>query len=202
MLSEYLLGSAAIIIGYLLGSIPTAYIVTKLKLGKDIRDIDVGNVGTAATFRQVGFAGGAIVGAVDVAKGIASILIARAMGVSEPWVLGAGFAAILGHSFPIYIGFRGGQGAATTLGIFIILAPKSVAVLLLMMAITFCFTRRFFPMLCITFPFLPLLNWIFYDSVKLILFSAAIVIYTALRNRRGLTLLLTAPGNPFKKKTG
>jgi len=202
MLPEWFMGSAAILIGYLLGSIPTAYIVTKLKKGVDIRDIDVGNVGAAATFRQVGFLGGAIVGVVDAAKGMAVILIARALGIAEPWVLAAGFAAVVGHCFPIYINFKGGQGAATTIGIFLILAPKSIAVLLVMLAITFYFTRRVFPMLCITLPFLLLLNWIFYDSLSLVLLAAAIVIFAALRNLRGLTGLLTATGSSFKRKAG
>jgi glycerol-3-phosphate acyltransferase PlsY len=194
MLPDWLLGLAAILIGYLLGSIPTAYIVVKLRKGADIRDIDVGNVGAAAVFRQVGILAGAIVAVVDMAKGVAAILFARALGVSEPWVLGAGFAAVLGHSFPVYIGFRGGQGSATLVGVFFTLAPQAMAVLLVMMAITICFTRRVFPMLCITFPFLPLLIWIFDGSIMLILYSIAIVIYLVYRNWQGLKALLAGVG--------
>ena len=185
-----ILGFAAILIGYLLGSIPTAYIVTKIKKGVDIRDIDVGNVGAAATLRQVGILGGTIVAVIDIAKGIASILIARALGISEMWVLGAGFAAILGHNFPIYIGFRGGKGSATTMGVFLILAPQAMALLLVMMAIAIFFTYKVFPMLSITFPFLPLLIWIFGGSAMLIIFSAVVVLCLALRDLGGLKKLV------------
>jgi glycerol-3-phosphate acyltransferase PlsY len=200
MLSGLLLGLAAILIGYLLGSIPTAYIVVRFRKGVDIRNIDVGNVGAAAVFRQVGIPAGAFVALVDASKGVAAILIARALGVSEPWVLGAGLAAVLGHSFPIYIGFRGGQGSATLMGIFFILAPQAMAVMIVLMGIAICFTRRVFPMLCITFLFLPLLIWIFDGSVMLILYSVVIIIFLAYRNRHGLKELLTNAGTPFNKR--
>lgn len=200
MLSEWFLGSTAILIGYLLGSFPTAYIVTMLKKGVDIRDIDVGNVGAAATFRQTGILGGTIVAVIDIAKGIASLLIARALGLSEIWVLAAGFAAVLGHNFPIYIGFRGGKGSATTIGIFFILSPKAMALLLVMMAIAICFTRKVFPMLSSTFPFMPLLIWIFGGSVMLILFSAAVILFVALKDLGGMKSLAAGAGALSQKK--
>lgn len=114
-----LLELIAILIGYLLGSIPTAYIIAKLRKGIDIREVDVGNVGAASTFRQIGLWEGAVVFLVDAAKGAAAILVAQALGVYQPWFLVAGFAAILGHSFPFSIGFRGGQGVSTIMGIFL-----------------------------------------------------------------------------------
>ena len=87
-----LLGLTSILIGYLLGSIPTAYLVTRWYKGVDIRDIDVGNVGAGAVFRTCGKRAGAIVAAVDIGKGAATILIAQALQLTEFWVLGAGFA--------------------------------------------------------------------------------------------------------------
>ena len=101
-----ILGISSIIIGYLLGSIPTAYIVTKMRKGIDIRTVDVRNMGGGSVLRQVGIWEGALVLVVDMAKGAASIYIAQALGVSILWVFGAGFAAILGHNYPLYLSTR------------------------------------------------------------------------------------------------
>ena len=186
-----LLNLTVIVIGYLLGSIPSAYIMTKLRKGIDIRNVDVGNVGAGAVFRQIGIWEGAVVSIADMAKGAAAIIIAQALGVSEPWVLGAGFASILGHSFPAYIGFRGGQGAATIIGIFLVLTPEAMAITLLLIgAILFTrprlfFQRFFFGVACAS-PALPLLIWLFGGSVMLILYSIVVVLFVAFRNRRRL----------------
>ncbi len=108
-----LLGLGAISIGYLLGSIPSAYIMARLRKGIDIRQFGVGNMGAANVIRNVGVWEGIVVGLVDIAKGAAAILIARALNVSQPWLLGTGFSALLGHNFPVFVGFRDGKGSAT-----------------------------------------------------------------------------------------
>jgi len=201
------LGIASIIIGYLLGSIPSAYIVTKLRKGVDIREADAtGNVGTASVFRQVGLWEGALVAAADIAKGAVAIFIAQLLGVTEPWILAAGFAVVLGHSFPPYIGFRGGQGVAALIGVYLILAPMATAVMLGLMGIVLLLIRRIFLMLCIVGPFLSLFVWVFHGSTLLILFSLAIVVFLALRSRGGfqqfkeIKLMKPRIRNPFNRK--
>ncbi len=201
------LGIASVLIGYLLGSIPSAYIVTKLRKGVDIREVDAtGNVGAASVFRQVGLWEGAVVSAADIAKGTAAILIAQLLDVSEPWVLATGFAAVLGHSYPVYIGFRGGQGIATLIGIFAVLAPLATAVILVLMGIVLLLIRRIFLMVCIVGPLLPLSVWIFHGSALLILYSLAIVLFLVIRNRRGfqqfkeIKLVKPKIRNPFNRK--
>lgn len=181
-----LLEFVAIVGGYLLGSIPTAYIVARLRKGIDIRDVDAGNMGAGAVLRQIGLWEGALVAIVDIAKGAVAILIAQALGISQPWVLAAGFAALLGHSFPVYVGFRGGQGAATVIGVFLVLAPEPMAVILLIMAIVLLITRHIFSTIAIAGPLLPLLIWLFGGSLMLILFSLAVVLFILFRNRHKL----------------
>ncbi len=186
-----LLNLTVIVIGYLLGSIPSAYIVARQRKGIDIREVDIGNMGAAAIFRQVGIWEGIVVLLVDVGKGVAAILIARAFGVSQLWVLGAGFAAILGHSFPIYIGFRGGQSVATIIGIFLILTPEAIAVTLGLIGIVLfsnyrLFFHRFFFGVACAAPALPLSIWLFESSALLISYSLAIVLFVAFRNREKL----------------
>ena len=176
---------ASIVIGYLLGSIPTAYIITRFRKGVDIRKVDVGNVGAASVIRQVGLIEGLIVALVDMAKGAGTIFIAQALGVSYYWVLAAGFAALIGHIYPAYIRFKGGQGIATIIGIFFALAPEATAVLLVLMAIMLLIVHRIFFMNIMASPFLPLFMWLFERSLTLVIYSLAIVIFVGYRNRHG-----------------
>lgn len=178
-----LLELIAILIGYLLGSIPTAYIIAKLRKGIDIREVDTGNVGAGSTLRQIGLWEGAVVALVDMGKGAAAILVAQTLDVSQPWLLGAGFAAILGHCFPFSIGFRGGQGVATIMGIFLILAPEAMVILLGLMGIALFFTRHIFSMTCIAAPFLPLLIGLSGGSAMLIFYSLVVIVFVVFRNR-------------------
>ncbi len=177
-----LFGLGAIAVGYLLGSIPSAYIMAHLRKGVDIRELGVGNVGAANILRNVGVWEGIIVGLTDMAKGAAAILIAQALEVSQLWLLGAGFSALLGHNFPVFVGFRGGKGSATTIGIFLVLAPKEIGIVLGIMAIPFLITRNFAFAICVGFGFLPLLIWLFGGSLMLVFYSLAILIFIGIRS--------------------
>ncbi len=177
-----LLGILVIAIGYLMGSIPSAYIMARLKKKIDIRDFGVGNIGATNVLRHIGIWEGIVVGLADIAKGAAAILIAQAVGVSQPWLLGAGFSALLGHNFPVFLGFRGGKGSATTLGIFLMLAPKETGIVLGIMAIPFFITRNFAFSISAGFIFLPLLIWLFGGSMMLTLYSLAIIAFIGLRS--------------------
>lgn len=190
-----LLGIASIIIGYLIGSFPTAYIVAKLRKGIDIRDVDARNMGGGNVLRQVGIWEGVLVIVVDMAKGAVPIFIAQAFGVSLLWVLGAGFAAILGHNYPVYVGFRGGQGVATIMGIFSVITPIAMAIIFGVMGIVLLVTRRRFPrflfvMVCIMSPLLPLLAWLFYGSEIIVYYALVIIVFLLFKNRRRLKEVL------------
>ena len=180
-----LLELAVVVIGYLLGSIPSAYLVARRRKGIDIREVGGRNMGAANTFREIGRFEGAAVWAIDVIKGAAAILVAQALGLSQPWVLAVGFAALLGHSFPVYVGFRGGKGAATTMGIFLVLAPEAMAITFVLLAIPYYFTRRIFTAMCIVGPLLPLLIWQFEASPVLVVYSVACLFFMGIRNLPG-----------------
>ena len=181
------LGIASIIIGFLLGSFPSAYIITRLRKGTDIRGIDhTGNMGAGAVFRQVGRWEGGLVAAADIGKGAATVLVAQAIGVSQPWVLAASFAALLGHNYPPYIGFRGGQGVATIIGIFLVLAPKAMACTLGVLGLALLLTRHIFTMTCIAAPFLALFIWVFNGIGMVFYFSLFIIAYVLFRSRNRL----------------
>lgn len=177
-----LYGIIAIIAGYLLGSIPSAYIVTRIRKGIDIRDVDCGNMGAGAVIRQVGKVEGAIVVVADVGKGAASIYLAHLLGVGEVWVAAAGLAAILGHNFPVYVGFRGGQGAACIIGVFLALAPVATAMMLCIIAVMLPVLRNIFNSIGVAGPFLPLFIWLLDGSMVVLIFSLVIVLMMLARN--------------------
>ncbi len=183
-------GILSIISGYLLGSIPTAYIVSRLRKGVDIRNVGSGNMGGANVMREIGTREGVFVGLFDIAKGAGAILIAQALNVSELWVFGAGFAALVGHSFPVFAGFRGGRGSATIIGIFLVLTPKAILVALVVVAIPFFPTRRFMAALFIGFGLLPLFIWLLEGSLMLVRYALVIDLFMLVRNLPDLRRLL------------
>src|SRR3989304_4401361 len=105
-----------ILIGYLLGSIPTAYIAGRVLKGQDIRHMGDENMGALNAWRMLGHRAGLLVAIVDGLKGALAILLAQAAHASQTVVMFTGTAAVIGHNWPVYIGFRGGRGAATAVG--------------------------------------------------------------------------------------
>ena len=114
----------AIVIGYLLGSIPTAYIVTRLIKGGDIRRMGGGNVGGLNVFREIGLLPALAVGVVDLGKGAAAVAIAKwGLNVPYEYVLLAGLASVIGHNWMVWLKFSGGKGMGATMGALLVLFP-------------------------------------------------------------------------------
>jgi glycerol-3-phosphate acyltransferase PlsY len=185
------LGILSIIIGCLLGSIPTAYIVSRIRTGIDIRNIGSRNMGGANVMREIGAREGVFVGLIDIAKGAGAILIAQALNISELWVFGAGFAALVGHNFPVFARFRGGRGSATIIGIFLVLAPEAMLITLVVVAIPFFTTRKFGAALLIGFALLPLFLWLLEGSLALVRYALVIDVFMLIRNLSGIKQIVT-----------
>jgi len=116
-------------LGYLLGSIPTAHIAGRVLKKVDIRQVGDGNMGAANAFRQLGAKTGVAVGIIDAGKGALAILIAQAASLPLAVVLLTGTAAVVGHNWPIFIGFRGGRGEATTIGVLLTTITQPMLIL-------------------------------------------------------------------------
>ena len=115
--NDIVTGFIAIIIGYLLGSIPSAYIAARLATGKDIRQLGGGNVGGLNVFREVGPWSALAVGIVDIGKGTAAVAIAHwLLAVPPLFVLLAGLAAVVGHNWIVFLKFSGGKGMGPAIG--------------------------------------------------------------------------------------
>ncbi len=119
---------AAIVAGaYLLGSIPWSYLIVKLAKGRDVRTVGSGNAGATNVMRAAGKAAGAAALVLDCGKGIAAVAVARGLGASSTVVGGAAAAVVIGHVFPVFLGFRGGKGVATASGALGALEPRVLA---------------------------------------------------------------------------
>lgn len=116
-------GVLALLLAYLLGSLPTALLVSRWVAGVDIREVGDGNMGARNVTRTLGWWPGATVACVDFSKGALAVLLSRSLALSAGWQLAAGAAAVLGHDFPLWAGFRGGQGMAASLGVLAVLMP-------------------------------------------------------------------------------
>jgi acyl phosphate:glycerol-3-phosphate acyltransferase len=134
----------ALVLAYLIGSLPTAWLVGRLK-GVDVRRVGSGNMGATNVYRTLGLWPAVLVLAVDAAKGaVAALVLPRGLGLPNPalWGLALGLMAMLGHSRPVFLGFRsGGKGVATAAGVFAGLAPIAFGAALAGFAVTVGVTR-------------------------------------------------------------
>jgi glycerol-3-phosphate acyltransferase PlsY len=129
-----------VLAGYVLGSISFAVLLVRRRTGKDIREEGSGNAGATNVLRAHGKGLAIAVAVADVAKGAAAVLLARLFTADPRVAAAAGLAAIVGHVFPLFYGFRGGKGVATAVGVFLALAPLAalvcVGVFVLIVAVT------------------------------------------------------------------
>ena len=129
------LGLFIALFGYLLGSVPTGVLLTKCFSKVDPRKMGSKNIGATNIFRTAGKALGILTLVGDVLKGMIPIGIAIQLGVSDLWIAIAGLSAFLGHIFPIFLGFKGGKGVATALGLYVMISPTAVLIEFLLFAV-------------------------------------------------------------------
>jgi glycerol-3-phosphate acyltransferase PlsY len=115
-----------LLVAYLLGSIPFGYLIVNAKTGSDIRETGSGGTGATNVSRRAGKGAGVVTLILDALKGATAVIIARWL-LTDPWLIGAaGFMAIIGHIFPVWLRFRGGKGVATGVGVLALISPFPV----------------------------------------------------------------------------
>ena len=130
-----------VLASYLLGSVPSGLIVGRVYRGVDVREQGSGKTGFTNTLRFLGLGAALVVLAADLAKGVAPVLAARLL-FGDPWAAAlSGIAAVAGHTFPVFAGFRGGRGVATAYGAFLAIAPGPALALALAGAAFLAATR-------------------------------------------------------------
>jgi len=131
----------AVIAGYLIGSIPFALVLARRWGTADLRTIGSGNLGAANVMRVSGVAPGVLVAVLDLAKGAASVALAQRVRPDGATAALAGFAAIMGHIYPVWLRFKGGKGVATACGVFSVLTPAVVPPVLAIFLATVALTK-------------------------------------------------------------
>jgi glycerol-3-phosphate acyltransferase PlsY len=159
-----------VMLSYLLGSFPSAYLAGRRARGIDIRKVGDQNAGAANVYRHIGHRAAAFVVVADIAKGAIPILVARLL-VSQPYVLLCGLAALAGHIWPVFIGFKGGRGEATILGVLLALLPKEMAIVLALSALPYFLSRNLVLVGIAIFAPLPVLTWLMEASWVLVGYS-------------------------------
>ena len=184
---------------YLIGAIPTGVILTRLVGGEDIRNAGSGNIGATNVYRVAGRKLGLITLLGDCLKGVIPLVIAiQGFHLDETGVALVALAAFIGHCYPVYLGFKGGKGVATALGIFLVLSPLSVLCVLGVFVLVL-WKWRYISLASISAAAtIPLLVILFEGSATLFgatLLIAALVIW---KHRANIERLRSGTENKFK----
>ena len=116
-------GPVTVALSYLLGSLPWSYLIVRLHRGIDVRTIGSRSAGATNVLRASGKWAALLALLLDAAKGAAAVVLARSLEVGSWWLAAAAVAAVAGHVFPVFLGFRGGKGVATAAGVLALLVP-------------------------------------------------------------------------------
>jgi acyl phosphate:glycerol-3-phosphate acyltransferase len=128
------------VIAYLLGSIPFGYLLVRFIKREDIRTQGSGNIGATNVYRKSRWVG-VLTLILDAAKGYVAVLAAARLGGDSGWQAAAAFAAVAGHTFPVWLGFKGGKGVATASGAFLAISPAAVGAALVVFLLALVLTR-------------------------------------------------------------
>ena len=173
-------GIIAVVLGYLLGSIPTAYIATRVATGKDVRRLGGGNIGGLNVYREVGLVPAVVVGIVDLGKGATAVAIAQwLLAVSPPFVLAAAVATVVGHNWMVWLKFNGGKGMGAAIGGILVLLPLygyplGLAFFFGIVLILFVITRNVALSMGVGLLSLPFIGWLGVKSTSFVIFSVVL----------------------------
>jgi len=177
-----MMGLLAILIAYLLGAIPFGYLLTRFTTGKDVRTEGSGNIGATNVLRTAGRGAAVATLLLDMAKGYAAVWIAAYLtDGSSGWSADAALAVMVGHAFPIFLGFKGGKAVATFFGAFLYLTPIPALAALAVFVITVTVTRYISAGSILASATFPLGVWLVQhatlNEVVVAVIAAAIVVY-------------------------
>lgn len=200
--------TAVAVAAYLLGSIPTGYLVAKAR-GIDIRSVGSGNIGATNAFRVLGKPAGTFVLLIDALKGYAAAswlvaLLAPLLDVATVdlnWLrITAGICAVLGHNYTCWLKFKGGKGIATTAGVYLALAPIAVSVALMAWLIVALITRYVSAASIAAAIALPTAVWLTQDSMLLGVVTTALGALAIFKHRNNIQRLMNGTENKIGRK--
>ena len=207
----FILGYIVVAIAaYLLGSIPTGFLVAKAR-GIDIRAVGSGNIGAANTFRSIGKTAGIFVLVIDALKGFVAVeacgMILKCLGIAETDVedhyrIVAGISAILGHNYTCWLKFKGGKGVATTAGVYLALAPAALGIAVVVFILVVAIWRYTSLGSMLAAVALTIAVWFTRPDMCLRLVTIALCLLTLFKHQTNIQRLVAGKENKleFKKK--
>lgn len=190
----------ALILAYLMGSLSFGYLAGRLLKGIDIRQYGSGNTGSTNILRTLGAGPASVVFILDVGKGLAAVYLAQALGLHTVLVMLSGVAVVVGHNWPLFFGFRGGRGIATSLGVLLGLAPGVVLIALAAGVMLIAATRYVSLGSIVGALMVPFLMLAFRLPPAFILFGSMIALLAVFRHRQNIKRLLNGTENKLGKK--
>jgi len=182
---------------YLLGSVPTGLLLAKA-MGVNIRETGSGNIGATNVYRTMGRKVGILTLLGDALKGVIPVLVAKWLDLPDLWVAAIGLAAFLGHVYTVFLGFKGGKGVATALGVFLATSPLSVLCALMVFALIL-YKWRFVSLASISAAALiPLIVRLVEGKQELIIMSIVIAGIVIFRHRENIARLRAGTESRFK----
>jgi glycerol-3-phosphate acyltransferase PlsY len=189
-------------LAYLVGSIPFGLILSKIFAKRDIRSAGSGNIGATNVMRVLGKKLGVLTLMFDILKGALFVILAEVVTHSEIWASLAGLAAFLGHLYPIYLKFRGGKGVATSVGIFLFLAPYALLVDIVIFLLVVYQTRYVSLGSIIAAALLPVILLVFSSSYVYVILAVIMGGFIILRHRDNIQRLKQGRETKFGEKKG
>jgi acyl phosphate:glycerol-3-phosphate acyltransferase len=174
---------------YLLGSVPFGLLIARLQGGVDLRRMGSGNIGATNVLRVVGKGAAALTLVGDIGKGALAVAIGRTLGVSPTVLAMTALAVVVGHLLPVFLGFRGGKGFATTLGA-VLAAMPAVGVLLLLIWIAVAAIWRYSSLAAlVAAASLPVLTWLLDGRPEMVILGGTLFFLVLLRHRDNISRL-------------
>lgn len=185
---------------YLLGSVPSGYILFWLKEKKDIRTLGSTNIGATNILRVTGWRLALPVAVFDVFKGALPVFLAAKLFPDHRTAIITGFFAVLGHCFPLYIKFKGGKGVATTIGVYSILAFKPLLCIIAVFIVVIALTRYVSLGSLMASLSFPLFAFVFKEETAILYLGICIFILIAYRHRENIERLLNGKERQLGEK--
>lgn len=180
-----------VVIGYALGSISFSTLVGRWFGKIDIREHGSGNAGATNTLRILGARYAILVLLADIAKGVVAVGIGIGLGHGNPWVTYlSGLAAIVGHNWPVFFGFRGGKGIATTIGVLLVVMPRSVLLAGLVAVVLIALTRYVSLGALVLTILTPILGIVLHSGTGKVWLAVAVAVLSIWRHRKNIGRLM------------
>ncbi len=181
--------AALVVVAYLLGSIPFGVLVTRARGGVDLRRVGSGNIGATNVLRAVGRGAAALTLLGDIGKGALAVGLGRLSGASPTVLAMIALVVVVGHLLPVFAGFRGGKGMATTLGVVLAAMPAVGGLLLLTWLAVAAIWRYSSLATLVASAALPVLSWLLDERPPMVVLSAALFLIVLVRHRENIVRL-------------